>query len=263
MPTDDTTTGHSDAGAIPVRWPRWLPLLTLVVAAALAPFAGAKAAAGPDDDVLRDGAAVYSAVCSGCHQPGGAGLSGAFPPLIDNPNVDDAAYVEDVIRNGREGEIVVDGTTYDGVMPAQASLSDEDVAAVIAYVQSGFASPAGSVAEVTTGPAAGTELPILADYAWIVAFAIALGLGALVVGPRVVGAHDRREITWVDAWMKTAIIVVGAVFVTTIVPAKVLELETVQDLPGAAQDLVALGLWAGGIAATLLALWYAHRERRV
>ncbi len=36
---------------------------------------------------LREGAAVYTAICSSCHQPGGAGLSGQFPPLINNPNV--------------------------------------------------------------------------------------------------------------------------------------------------------------------------------
>jgi hypothetical protein len=148
-------------------------------------------------------------------------------------------------------------------MPAQSTLSDADVSAVIAYVQSGFAAPAGPVPEVTTGPAAGTELPILANYAWIAAFVIALGLGALVLGPRVVAAHDRREITWVDAWMKTAVIAVGAIVVTTIIPAQVLELETVQELPRAAQDLIAVALWAGGVAATILALWYAHRERRV
>ncbi len=264
MPTDDTT-GPTGAGSPPARWLRWFPLLTLVVAAALAPFAGvgAEAATGPGDDVLRAGADVFSSVCSSCHQPGGVGLSDKFPPLLDNPNVADAAYVEDVIRNGRQGEIVVNGTTFDGVMPAQASLSDADIAAVIAYVQSGFTSPAGPVAETTTGPAAGTELPILANYAWIVAFLIAIGLAAFALGPRVIAAHDRREITWVDAWMKTAVIVVGAVFVTTIVPAKVLEFDSVQELPRAAQDLIALGLWSGGVAATLLALWYAHRERRI
>lgn len=253
------------AGGGGVRWHRWFPLLGVVLAIVLAPLAGigASAAATPDDDTLRAGAEVYSSVCASCHQPGGVGLSGRYPPLLDNPNVADAAYVEGVIRNGRSGQITVNGETYDGVMPAQSTLGDADVTAVIAYIQSGFSAPAGPVPEASTGPAAGTELPILANYAWIVAFAVALGAAALVLGPRVVAAHDRREITWVDAWMKTAVIAVAAVVVTTIVPAKVLELGTVQDLPRNAQDLIAVGLWALGVGATLLALWYAHRERRI
>lgn len=261
MPTEDSSAGTPSCA----RWPRWFPLLTIVLAVVLAPVAGlgADAATGPDDDVLRAGAGVYSSVCASCHQPGGVGLSGRYPPLLGNPNVQDAEYVAGVIRNGRSGEIVVDGTTYDGVMPAQSTLGDDDITSVIAYIQSGFAAPSGPVAEVSTGPAAGTELPLLANYAWIAAFLVAAGFAALVLGPRVVAAHDRRELTWVDAWMKTAVIVVGAVLVTTIVPAKVLELDTVQDLPRAGQDLIAVALWAGGIGATLLALWYAHRERRI
>lgn len=261
MPTDVTTSATARGG----RWHRWTPVLGVAVAVLLAPLAGigADAATGPDDETLRAGADVYSSVCASCHQPGGVGLSGRYPPLKDNPNLTDPAYIAEVIRNGRSGEIVVNGATFDAVMPAQSTLSDADVTAVVAYIQSGFAAPAGPVADVNTGPAAGTELPLLANYAWIVAFAIAIGLGALVLGPRVIAAHDRREITWLDAWMKTAVIAVGAVVVTTIVPAKVLEIPTVQELPRAAQDLITLGLWAGGVGATILALWFAHRERRI
>lgn len=261
MPTDDTSSTAADGG----RWHRWFPVFGVAVAVLLAPLAGigADAATGPDDDTLRAGAEVYSSVCASCHQPGGVGLAGRYPPLLDNPNVDDAAYVEDVIRNGRSGQITVNGETYDGVMPAQSSLSDGDVAAVIAYIQSGFAAPTGPAPEVPAGPVAGTELPILANYAWIAAFLIVIGLGALVLGPRVVAAHDRRTLPWPDAWMKTAVIAVGAILVTTIVPAQVLELETVQELPRAAQDLIAVGLWSAGVVATILALWYAWREKRI
>ena len=240
-------------------------MLSVLVALVLAPFAGfgADAATGPDDEVLRDGAEVYSAVCSSCHQPGGVGLAGDYPPLIDNPNVADAEYVESVIRNGRTGEIVVNGETYDGVMPAQSTLSDDDIVAVIAYVQSGFPAPAGPPAEIATGPTAGTELPLLANYAWIVGFLLAAGVAALVLGPRVVAAHDRREITWVDAWMKTAVIVVGLIFATTWLPAWVLEVGAVQELPRAAQDLIAVSIWVAALVGSAWALWYAHREKRI
>ena len=70
------------------------------------------------NEQLREGAAVYAQICASCHQAGGTGLEGQFPPLVDNDNVDDAAYVESVITNGRQGEIIVNGVTYNGVMPS-------------------------------------------------------------------------------------------------------------------------------------------------
>ena len=253
----------------PRAWSRWLPLFVVLFALLTAPFVASSHAvvagtdAGvPDDETLRAGAEVFNAVCASCHEPGGVGVPGEFPPLVNNPNVADAEYVEDVIRNGRTGEIVVNGETYDGVMDPQA-LNDDEIVDVIAYIQSGFAAPSGPAPEIDTGPVAGTDLPVLADWTYLAAIAIALGLGALVLGPRVIAANDRRETTWLDAWMKTAVIVVGLIVSIVIVPAKVLETKTVQDLSGTAQDLIALGLWSGALAVGLLALWYAHRERRI
>ena len=243
-------------------WSRWVPLLTVVVAGMFVPIA-VNAATSVPDDVLAQGADVYSSVCSACHQPGGVGVSGSFPPLNGNPNVQDAAYVEGVIRNGRSGEIVVDGTTYNGVMPAQSTLSDDDIAAVIAYIQSGFQAPAGEIADVPTGPVAGTELPLLSDYMIWVAFIVALGAIGLVLGPRLVGVIDRRTVPWPDAWLKTGAIVVGTVVATTILPAKVLESTTVEKLPRAVQDLLAVGIWVVALAGSAWALWYAHRESRI
>jgi mono/diheme cytochrome c family protein len=236
-----------------------MPLATLVLALVVAPFVVPSGAteAGPSDDVLREGAEVYSS-CSACHQAGGAGVAGTFPPLIGNPNIDDAAYVEDVIRNGLDTE------DFPGQMPAQSTLSDAEVAAVIAYIQAGFVLPATPTVDVPdAGPVAGSDLPAAATWTMIIAFVIAIGLGALVLGPRIIGVNDRREITWLDAWMKTGVIVVVAIFATTWVPAKALELGVVQDMPRTAQDLIAVGLWGGALVGLLLGLWYAHRERRI
>jgi mono/diheme cytochrome c family protein len=223
----------------------------------------AAAEAGPSDETLRAGAEVYTAVCAQCHQSGGIGVAGRYPPLADNPNVADATYIDTVIRNGRTGVVTVNGETFDAVMPAQRALSDDDIVNVIAYIQSGFAAPTGPLPEVDTGPVAGTELPLLSNYAIVVAFAIALGGAALVLGPRVIADNDRRQLTWVDASMKSAVIVVGLIVGTAIIPSKVLELETVQDLPRVAQDLIAVGIWFGALVGGLWALWYAHRERRI
>lgn len=240
---------------------RWLPAAVVVLAIVVTPLVAPDGSteAGPSDETLRAGAEVYSTACSACHQPGGAGLPGSFPPLADNPNVDDAAYIEDVIMNGLSGEITVNGEVFDSVMPSQSTLSDGDVAALIAYIQSGFVAPA---TEVAVGPVADDSSGVSGSTIMLV-FAVVFGLGLVVMGRRVVAVNDRREITWVDAWMKTSVIVVFAVVGTVIVPAKVIELNAVQDLSRTAQDLLIVGIWSVAVGALLLALWFAHRERRI
>jgi hypothetical protein len=59
------------------------------------------------------------------------------------------------------------------------------------------------------------------------------------------------------------VIVVGLIVGTTIIPSRVLEIDTVQQLPRIAQDIIAVGVWLGALGAGLWALWYAHRERRI
>ena len=106
--------------------------------------AGARAPAQDADA----GVSVYSSSCASCHQPGGVGIEGTFPPLLGNPNVADSGYVEDVIRNGVSGPIDVNGVTYDTAMPAVPGLSDDEIADLSAYVASlATAEPAEPPAE--------------------------------------------------------------------------------------------------------------------
>jgi mono/diheme cytochrome c family protein len=99
----------------------------------------------------EDGEALYRANCSGCHGPTGAGTPGIFPPLAGNPNVDDAAYVRDTIRNGKQGPLIVDGIEYNGQMPAFGpdQITDAGVDAIVEYVQTGLG---GEQATTTTLP---------------------------------------------------------------------------------------------------------------
>ena len=110
---------------------------------------GAGPAAGQSED---EGRSLYDQNCAACHQPGGAGLPGAFPPLAGNPNVADAEYVRHVIVNGLSGPITVLGETYDGVMPPVTALDSAQIDAVIAYLQSLGGS---TTTTVPAGPVAG------------------------------------------------------------------------------------------------------------
>ena len=81
-----------------------------------------------------DGAALYQANCSACHQADAKGIPGSFPPLAGNPEVADTDFVAEVIRNGLTGPIEVLGESYDGVMPPIANLGDDEIDAIAAYV---------------------------------------------------------------------------------------------------------------------------------
>jgi nitrite reductase (NO-forming) len=92
------------------------------------------AAPTPDKSQFARGKAVYDGSCITCHQPKGEGVAGVFPPLANSDFFKERPYeMAHIVLNGRNGEIVVNGAHYNGVMPPQ-DLSDDDIAAVINYV---------------------------------------------------------------------------------------------------------------------------------
>ena len=85
------------------------------------------------------GIEVYGKACVACHGEEGQGVPGAFPPLAKNPYLfKDRAYPALVVLFGLEGPIEVAGIVYDGLMPSFAHLSNEEVAAVVAFVRNNF-----------------------------------------------------------------------------------------------------------------------------
>ena len=84
---------------------------------------------------LPDGSQIY-AQCAGCHGQQGQGVPGAFPPLAEHMpvlyNADGGReYLVSVMLYGLQGQIEVEGQTYNGVMPAWPQLSDAEIAAVL------------------------------------------------------------------------------------------------------------------------------------
>ena len=96
---------------------------------------GRTVAVPADAGALPDGAAVFSQVCSACHQADAKGLPGAFPPLAGSTTVNDKDPVKmiDIVLGG------YDALPGYGQMPPQAeNLTDEQIAAVINHVRSHF-----------------------------------------------------------------------------------------------------------------------------
>lgn len=91
----------------------------------------------------QDGAAVYAQFCASCHQPDGTGLAGVFPPLANHVGdlyAQDGGrrYLIDAVVFGVQGRIVIDGRTYDGVMPSWFQLSDAEIVAVLNHVMTAW-----------------------------------------------------------------------------------------------------------------------------
>lgn len=107
-----------------------------------AAVAAAKPAAssGPYAFDAARGAQLYATNCAACHQPTGLGLPGAFPPLKDNPAVQDAdpATQLTTILHGLHG-VAINGVSYASAMPPFAdSLSDADIADIANHERSSW-----------------------------------------------------------------------------------------------------------------------------
>lgn len=220
----------------------------------------------PDAAQLIEGQDLYMQNCSGCHQPSGEGLPGQIPPLLGNANVDDAAYVTQVVTNGLSGEIEVNGETYDGVMPAFPTLDDAQIEAIIAFLQNDLTVPGGDDGggEPPAGPVAGTSLPPVASALAQFGYLIAAAIAVMVLAPRVIAIiGNRGEVSPVDAGLKTAVIVVYFIVATVLIPSFLLQTEVMTRLPRGIQDFVASAIWFGALAIGIGGLWWAQRQDRI
>ncbi|HET9056496.1 MAG TPA: copper-containing nitrite reductase [Chitinophagaceae bacterium] len=84
------------------------------------------------------GKTVYAKTCLACHQENGIGIPNAFPPLAQSDflNEDPNRAIEIVLK-GKQGEVIVNGKKFNGIMPAQV-LSNEEIANVLSYVYSNW-----------------------------------------------------------------------------------------------------------------------------
>ena len=87
---------------------------------------------------MAAGQDVYAGICLACHMQNGEGITGVFPPLAKSDYM-----MKDIDRNiknlieGLSGEITVNGSKYNQVMPA-SGLDDQDIADVLNYVMNSW-----------------------------------------------------------------------------------------------------------------------------
>jgi nitrite reductase (NO-forming) len=120
------------------------------VAASPTPIA---ALAPPSKDAqVAAGRVLFQGTCAACHQADGRGIANVFPPLAKSDFLKkDTGRAIGIVLNGLSGAVVVNGQSYNSVMPPLSQLSDDQVASVLTYVIGEWGNGGGQVmpADVT------------------------------------------------------------------------------------------------------------------
>jgi len=88
----------------------------------------------------------YQALCSACHQADGQGLPYVFPPLAGSAWLtSDPETPIRIVLLGLSGEILVNGTTFNLVMPPPPVMDDAQIAEAITYARTNFGNNASAV----------------------------------------------------------------------------------------------------------------------
>ena len=94
---------------------------------------------------IERGRRVFLMACFACHQPNGMGLPGVFPPLAGSDFLRaDRTRAIRIPLKGLTGPVLVNGKTYNGVMPPQP-FSDRQLADVLTYVMNSWGNDYGTV----------------------------------------------------------------------------------------------------------------------
>ena len=98
--------------------------------------------------VLTGGALTYESYCSTCHQSNGEGDGARFPPVAKTDWVTgDKTRLIGLTLDGMEGGALVNGETYNNIMPQHSFLTDQEIAEVLTYIRGSFGNSASAVTE--------------------------------------------------------------------------------------------------------------------
>ncbi len=92
------------------------------------------------------GEQLYLKHCSNCHQRNGTGLGLVYPPLNKSDYLEhNFEEVVCLIKNGKKGELIVNGKSFNQAMPGIPSLSDLEIAEIATYIYNSWENEKGIV----------------------------------------------------------------------------------------------------------------------
>ena len=90
-----------------------------------------------------EGAKIYNTYCTNCHQQDGKGLASLYPPLAQSDYLmEDLKRAACIIKNGQAAEIVVNGESYNSMMPGNP-ITNLEIAEVLTYITNEWGNEAG------------------------------------------------------------------------------------------------------------------------
>ena len=96
--------------------------------------------------VNHPGKKVYESVCLACHMRNGTGVPGMHPPLTESEFVNgDPDKLITIILEGLSGKVEIQGEIYNGIMPPQAHLTDQQIADVLTFIRGSFGNNSGEI----------------------------------------------------------------------------------------------------------------------
>ena len=96
-----------------------------------------------------EGGILYDTYCASCHMQDGKGDNNRFPPLAGSDWVTgDEQRLIDVVLNGLQGRIMVNGKSFNGLMPANSHLDDHAIASILTYIRTSFKNKANPVSAI-------------------------------------------------------------------------------------------------------------------
>ena len=93
---------------------------------------------------IKRGEDLYTTMCIPCHLADGSGVAGVFPPLAQSDYLNDREASIRAIKHGLQGEITVNGETYNNIM-TPLGLDDQEVADVLNYVLNNWGNEPGEM----------------------------------------------------------------------------------------------------------------------
>lgn len=147
---------HEAANGLPIPFVLFFAAVAMIALAYLvlhrstaAPSEGDRRSPQPSATAAVSGEATYQKICAACHQPTGLGVPNAFPPLAASPwLLGDRETPIRIVLQGITGQIVVEGATYNGMMPTfKDQLSDREIAGVLTHARSSFGNHAPPISE--------------------------------------------------------------------------------------------------------------------
>lgn len=88
---------------------------------------------------VNRGKGIYQKFCMSCHQADGGGVPNLNPPLIGTSGVlGNKTRLVQLVRNGLQEHLEIDGEYYSNNMPPFKMLTDQQVADVLTYIRRSF-----------------------------------------------------------------------------------------------------------------------------